>query len=390
MLEVKGGDAMTQRIPAEVFPPGEFIKEELEARGWKQEDLADILGRDLALVNQIITGKRGITPETAKGLSEAFGTSAQLWMNLESIYRISLVHVNNNAVAQRAMVYSKAPIRIMVKRHWIEPSNNIEVLERRLLDFFEIKNLDDTPRLWAVTRKSTSYKVFTPNQNQIAWLFRAKHLALAVKAVPYTDARFRQGLNRLKMLLPNPADIRHVPNILAESGIKFLIVEPLPQTHIDGACFWMDDKSPVVVLSLRYDRIDWFWHTLMHELGHVQNRDGTNGNTPLDTDLVGEQAQPLDNKPEFEKTADRFAIEFLVPQAELNDFITRIRPLYSKKRIVGFAARIGVHPGIVIGQLQHLKEISYAHNRALLINVRQTITSASLTDGWGYTLPSSL
>src|SRR5262245_28749675 len=74
---------MSERIPAEVFPPGEFIKEELEAREWTQADLAEILGRPPRLVSEIINGKRAISPETAKGLGEAFGTGAQFWMNLE-------------------------------------------------------------------------------------------------------------------------------------------------------------------------------------------------------------------------------------------------------------------------------------------------------------------
>ena len=87
----------TQRIPAEVFPPGEFIREEIEERGWTQEDLAEISGRSLRLVNEIIMGKRGITPETANGLAAAFGTSAQFWMNLESMYRLSQVRTTQKA-----------------------------------------------------------------------------------------------------------------------------------------------------------------------------------------------------------------------------------------------------------------------------------------------------
>jgi HTH-type transcriptional regulator / antitoxin HigA len=375
---------MTAIVPAEVFPPGEFIKEELEARGWTQEDLADILGRDLRLVNEIITGKRGITPETAKGLGDAFGTDAQFWMNLESAYRLSLVHTRDNPVARRASLYEKFPIRIMIKRHWIEYSDNIEVLEKRILDFSHIDSLDQLPKCEAVARKSTSYNTITPSQN--AWLNRTQNLALSLKVAPFTESRFRLGLRNLKKLLLNPQDIRNVPHILAESGIRFLIVEHLPQTRIDGATLWLNDNSPVVVLSLRYDRIDCFWHTLLHELGHVKNRDGSrNNNIPLDTDLFGEQSLPKDSKPEFEKAADKFAVEFLVPQDKLDDFVARVRPFYSKQRIKEFATSIGVHPGIVVGQLQpaNRNEISYAHNRDMLIKIRHIIAGETLTDGWG-------
>ena len=77
---------MAERIPAEVFPPGEFIREELEARGWSPIDLAAILGRPRRDVSEIITAKRSITPETAKQLAAAFGTGPRLWMNLERWY----------------------------------------------------------------------------------------------------------------------------------------------------------------------------------------------------------------------------------------------------------------------------------------------------------------
>jgi HTH-type transcriptional regulator / antitoxin HigA len=80
---------MATRLPAEVFPPGEFVREELEARGWTQGDLAEILGRPLRLVNELIAGKKQITPETACGLAEAFGTDALYWMNLDSAYRLA-------------------------------------------------------------------------------------------------------------------------------------------------------------------------------------------------------------------------------------------------------------------------------------------------------------
>src|SRR5258708_40362687 len=82
---------MTRFTAAEVFPPGEVLKEELEARGWTQLDLGEILGRPPRVVNEIIAGKRGITPETAKGLADAFGTSPQFWMNLESAWQLSRV-----------------------------------------------------------------------------------------------------------------------------------------------------------------------------------------------------------------------------------------------------------------------------------------------------------
>ena len=74
---------MGDRRPAEVFHPGEHLLDELEARGWTQTEFAEIIGRPLRLVNEIINGKRGITPETAREFAAALGTSAEFWMNLD-------------------------------------------------------------------------------------------------------------------------------------------------------------------------------------------------------------------------------------------------------------------------------------------------------------------
>ena len=88
--------------PAAVFPPGDFIREELSARGWTQADLARVLGRPLQSVNQIVNGRKRITEQTAAELAEAFGTSAELWLNLETAYRLSRVKPVDPDIARRA------------------------------------------------------------------------------------------------------------------------------------------------------------------------------------------------------------------------------------------------------------------------------------------------
>lgn len=378
-----------ERVPAETFPPGEFIKDEIEARGWTQEDLAEVMGRDLRLVNEIITGKRGITPDTAKGLGEALETSAQYWLNLQSAYQLSQNESQIEHVARRSKLYDKAPVRLMIKRNWIEPSSNVDVLEKRICDYFGLENITQEPKLIAhASRKTTNYA--DTNTLQIAWLYRAWHLAKATTASKFTPAKLDDALNHLRLLLPNAQDIRMIPKILSEAGIKFLIIEPLPQSKIDGVTFWRDN-SPVIALSLRYDRIDWFWFTLSHELaGHIKNGDGKNDKPVLDIDLLEQQKST--NRPQYEIEADNNAASFLIPQNELDDFIARVSPLYSKVRIVGFANKIHVHPGIIVGQLQHSSrnELNYSQHRDLLVKVRDIITSTALTDGWGHSLPVNI
>jgi len=79
---------MEERIPAEVFPPGEFLADELETRGWTQSEFAGIIRRPAKLVNEIIAGRKTITPETAREFAAALGTSPQFWLNLENAYQL--------------------------------------------------------------------------------------------------------------------------------------------------------------------------------------------------------------------------------------------------------------------------------------------------------------
>ena len=72
---------------AGTFSPGEFIKEELEARSWTRSYLAEIMGCPAWEVYDLIAGRKGITPEVAKALGKAFGTSADIWMRLGANYR---------------------------------------------------------------------------------------------------------------------------------------------------------------------------------------------------------------------------------------------------------------------------------------------------------------
>src|SRR6266446_7987053 len=105
---------METTVVAQTFPPGEFIKEELEARGWTQGDLATIMGRQDSVVSAIINGKRSVSPQIASELASAFGTSAELWMNLQASYNLYARKEQKSDVSRRAKVFALAPIRDMI------------------------------------------------------------------------------------------------------------------------------------------------------------------------------------------------------------------------------------------------------------------------------------
>lgn len=80
--------------PAIAIHPGEVLKEEIEARGMTQKELAEKMGRSAQIVNMIINGRKGISAETAVNLEHAFPEiPAEFWLNLDSAYRLDLVRI---------------------------------------------------------------------------------------------------------------------------------------------------------------------------------------------------------------------------------------------------------------------------------------------------------
>jgi HTH-type transcriptional regulator / antitoxin HigA len=366
---------MTTRTLAEIFPPGDFIRDELDARGWTQGDLAQIMGRPLQFVNELVSGKKQITPETAMGLAKAFGDDDALyWMNLDSAYRLAQARPADEAVGRRAKLYSRFPVRELTKRRWIESSDNVDVLEHRICRFYAIDTIDEQPRL-AHAARAAQYDERRPLQ--WAWLFRAYQLAKGMQAAPYSEQKLKAAVAKLHSLLISPEEIRRVPRILSDAGVHFVIVEFLPGAKIDGAAFWINE-IPVIAMSLRFDRINNFWFVLRHEIEHILNNDGQ----IIDEELT-ESLQRKDALPTEEIMANNAAAEFIVRKKELDNFIIRVRPLYSEQRILLFAKRIGVHPGLVVGQLQFRDEVPYTHFHKYLVKVREIVTEAALTDGWG-------
>ena len=80
--------ATERRLIAEAFPPGDFIREELEARWWTQKKLAEVLGRPFQTVNSVVNGRKAVTPRLARELEAALGPSAEFWLNLETAFQL--------------------------------------------------------------------------------------------------------------------------------------------------------------------------------------------------------------------------------------------------------------------------------------------------------------
>ena len=372
---------MNELVPVEVFPPGEILLEELTERGWSQREFAEILGRPVAAVNEIINGKRSITPATAKELAAALGTSPFLWLNLEAAYQLHASEPAPMRIAIEARLRTRYPVRDMIRRGWIEYSKTPEVLEARVLEYFKVSSIDESPTLPYAARRSTAVENdMTPAQR--AWLFRVHQVASAMQVPKYSERALRESLSDLHRLTSEPEAAREVPQLLEDCGVRFVIVEPLPGSKVDGVCFWLGQRKsqPVIGMTLRYDRIDNFWFVLRHEIEHVLQRHAT----VVDSEILEHGDDP--DLPEQEKAANRAAADFCVPQEELDHFIRRVKPLFSERRVVAFAYSVGAHPGLVVGQLQHRLQ-RFDLLRKHLAKVRDIVVPSAMTDGYGQLLP---
>ncbi len=365
--------------------PGEFIKDEIEARGWAQRDLAYILGVKEQAINPIMSGKRGISPDMAQALSKAFGITPEYFLNLQKAYELSTAKAADPSIERRAFLQSTYPIREMIKRNWFEDTNDVSMLEAQVMRFFRTNALDQVPCL-AHSPKKSNYSETTPLQ--WAWLFRVRQIAAELVVSAYSEARLKKAVSEMPRLMVDPEEVRHVPRILAECGVRFVIVETLPKANIDGVCFWLNAKSPVIGITCRHDRIDNFWFVLRHEIEHLLNRDGQKDK--LSSDMVDmDLDKQSDNLPKEEVRANKAAAEFCADQDSLASFYIRKYPYMSEKDTLGLARRLQRHPGIVVGQLQR-KMDNYKWLTKHKVKIRHFLFEGVAVDGWGNPAPVSL
>lgn len=94
-------------VPAEAFHPGEYIKDEIKARGLKQKDVARSLGVHAGFLSELIHGKRNINPKLAIKLEILFSISAKTWMNLQVNYEIDIVRIKYRDIFKKEKVSDK-------------------------------------------------------------------------------------------------------------------------------------------------------------------------------------------------------------------------------------------------------------------------------------------
>lgn len=371
--------------------PGQLIESLLTERGWSQRVLATVLEMSESTLNKLVLGKQVVSAEIALMLEEVFGVPADRFLALQKDYDLARARLTarpDPARATRARLYAGLPVADMIKRGWlsVDDIRDAATVEREVSRFFGVASPDAIADLPHAARKSDAGSATT--NVQLAWLHRARQVAQEVITNQYSPFSGRRAVEQLKLLLLSAEEIRKVPRIMAEAGIRFVIIESLPSAKIDGACFWLSDSSPVIAMSLRYDRIDNFWFVLRHELEHVLRGHGKE-QVILDAELEGEKAGSGNHLPEEERVANAAAAEFCVPQKTLDAFVARKAPMFAERDIRSLASMLKIHPGLVAGQLQH-RTGRYDRFRDHLVKVRSVVTPGAAVDGWGDVAPVGL
>jgi HTH-type transcriptional regulator / antitoxin HigA len=287
-------------------------------------------------------------------------------------------------VRTRASWLSVFPIREMIRRGWIEDAEPA-LLDLQMMRFFGKNRIEDIPFIGSGTvpayaAKKSTYESTTPIQ--YAWLHRVRKIAEGTECPTYSRQALLDSLIRIRAHMLVKEDFAGIPGILWKCGVRFMLVEALPGSKIDGVCLWLDDQ-PVIGMTLRLDRPDNVCFVIRHEIEHVLREDGREMSyAPVDE---------LDNEPtdECERVANQAAEEFCVPRALLESFIARKSPFISERDVLSFAARVEVHPSIVIGQIQNRTK-NYAWLRKYQTSIREYLLRWKYKDGWGFQAPTGL
>lgn len=373
----------------QVRTPGQLVRSLLEARGWNQKVLAVVLGVDDAVITRLIADKRPVDAQMALALGDVFGIEPERFLEIQNAYTLALARIiaqPDPRRAARAEMFGSLPVAEMMKRGWLGDVNDIRDLpkvEAALARFFGVESVEHIQALRHAAKKT--HETLPVTLTQTAWMYRVREIAADMMVGRYSPAAIRAAVPRLQSLLSAAEEARKAPRILAEAGIRFVIVESLTSAKIDGVTLWLNDFSPVIGMTVRHDRMDNFWFVLRHEIEHVLLGHGRDG-AVVDAELEGDRAGVGEGLSEAERAANEASADFCVPKKSLERFIARKAPFFAERDILGFARTLKIHPGLVAGQLQHHLR-RYDRFREHQTKIRSIVSPSAMVDGWGDVAP---
>ena len=327
------------------FPsPVAAIEFRLEQDGLTPRDLIPFIG-SRARVSEVLSGKRPLTMPMACALHEHLGIPAHVLLQRPGI-----------ALSEPAegLEWNRFPLKAMAELGWIPKVRNLKARAGALIGDL-IQRAGGPEVAGAVLYRKTQHARASVKANPYAvkaWCWKvladANESRPAAAYQPGTvTLEFLRQLARLSWLEEGP---RLAQEFLAKHGIPLVTVPHLPRTHLDGAALTLGDGTPVIGLTLRYDRVDSFWFCLLHELAHVGRHMDVDGETAFIDDLTLRDAAGAREDP-AEVQADEWAEEALIPRAIWETSAVRQQP--TPMAVINLANALQIHPAIVAGRVRH-------------------------------------
>jgi HTH-type transcriptional regulator/antitoxin HigA len=327
-------DYETTVIPESLPDPVDAILFRMEQANLKPGDLVPYIG-NRSKVSEVLSRKRPLTLSMMRALETGLGIPAKVLLKETDEFR-----------DPENIVWKNFPIKEMEKRGYFGnkslKDHNIENLMEK---FFS--PIGSPTTILGLLRKTNYIRTSRPMDKQalVAWsgyiLRRAQEIEY-----PTTFKQNKINQNFMQKVAKLSADDNGpilVFDILRNFGIG-LIVEPhFSKTYLDGAVIMTDRKHPVIGLTLRHDRLDNFWFTLMHELAHLALH------YDQDTNLFYDDLDIQDPN-ETEREADQLAGEALVPESIWENSPAKLVP--SPIAAESLAKELGVHPAVVAGKMR--------------------------------------
>jgi HTH-type transcriptional regulator / antitoxin HigA len=342
---------MTEKYsPNWISSPGETIADILEEREWKQTDFAERMGQSTKHINLLLNGKAAITEETALKLESVLGSTASFWLNREAQYRESLARQDEMKNLTSWIPWmERFPIKELMENEIITPRRNDKTqkpfIVKELLQFFGVASPDGWKSRYV--GMEVAFRRTRIEQSDIcaisSWIRRGEMIAEKRDGPSFDRTKFEKSLKIIRTFTKLPASKfdSQLRTLCFDSGVALILVPAIPKAHVSGVARWLNPHKPLIQLSLYGKTNDRFWFTFFHEAAHILMHD------KKEVFLDEFDGNRLDSAEENQ--ADKYARDILIPP----EYFANLSSLTEKRSVRSFADKIGIHPGIVVGRLQH-------------------------------------
>lgn len=337
----------TEFTPNWVSAPGDTINDLLDERGIAVAEFAERMGQSVGLATDLLQGRASVTIRVARRLEAVLGASVEFWMSRDFQYRQGVARLR--ATGQEWL--KELPVGDLVKFGWIAPVNPAEEVAA-CLDFFAVPTIPAWREKYATALAMAAYRTSPKFDSQpaavAAWLRKGEIEAATIRCKTWNAEKFKGALVEIRSLTREKDPARFLPKLTelcASCGVAVVVVRAPNGCMASGAARFLSEKKALIQLSFRHLSDDQFWFTFFHEAGHIL----LHGHEKLFLDgLDGMSA-------EEESEANLFAEKTLIPP-QFQESVLRLRSSDTFE-VVRLARKLGISPGIIVGQLQHHQKV---------------------------------